>query len=70
MLERYVDSAHPGRALDVATGTGRNAVHLAAEGYEVDAVDQSRAGLEIARERAADRGAADRVTDSTLLRSP
>lgn len=61
MLERYVESVPPGRALDVATGTGRNAVYLAAEGYEVDAVDQSRAGLEITRERAADRSAGDRV---------
>jgi SAM-dependent methyltransferase len=60
-LERHVASVPPGRALDVATGTGRNAVYLAAEGYEVDAVDQSRAGLEITRERAADRGAADRM---------
>jgi SAM-dependent methyltransferase len=61
VLERYVDTFPDGRALDVATGTGRNAVFLAEQGYRVDAVDQSRAGLEIARENARDRGVADRI---------
>jgi tellurite methyltransferase len=31
----------PGRALDLATGNGRNAVYLAVKGYQVDAVDIS-----------------------------
>ncbi|MFB6082634.1 MAG: class I SAM-dependent methyltransferase [Halorientalis sp.] len=61
LLERYVDAFPAGRALDVATGTGRNAVFLAAEGYRVDALDQSRAGLEITRENARERGVADRL---------
>ncbi|PSP86342.1 SAM-dependent methyltransferase [Halobacteriales archaeon QS_1_68_17] len=61
VLERYVDAFPDGRALDVATGTGRNAVFLAAEGYAVDAVDQSREGLRIARANAAERGVADAV---------
>ena len=30
-----------GRALDVATGSGRNAIFLAMNGYEVDAIDYS-----------------------------
>ena len=61
LLKRYVESLPRGRALDVAAGTGRNAVFLADRGYRVDALDASRAGLEIARERAADRGVADRL---------
>ena len=61
LLKRYVESLPRGRALDVAAGTGRNAVFLADRGYRVDALDASRAGLEIARERAADRGAVDRL---------
>jgi SAM-dependent methyltransferase len=61
LLERYVDRLPDGRALDVAAGTGRNAVFLAEHGYEVDAVDRSRAGLEIATENAVDRGVADRL---------
>jgi len=61
VLRKYVESFPDGRALDVAAGTGRNAVFLASEGYEVDAIDQSRTGLEIARRNAADRGVEDRT---------
>lgn len=56
LLQRYVDALPTGRALDVATGTGRNAVFLADRGHRVDALDKSRAGLEITRDRAAARG--------------
>jgi SAM-dependent methyltransferase len=61
VLERYLDACPDGRALDIATGTGRNAVFLASEGYRVDALDQSREGLRTARENARDRSVADRV---------
>lgn len=61
VLCRFLDACPEGRALDVATGTGRNALYLAAQGYVVDAVDYSRAGLEIARENARDRSVADRI---------
>ncbi len=61
VLRAYSDQAPSGRALDVATGTGRNATFLASSGYEVDAIDQSREGLRIARQNAADRGVASRV---------
>ena len=61
LLERWADRLPDGRALDVATGTGRNAVYLAEQGYEVDAVDRSRVGLEITMGNASDRGVADRV---------
>ncbi len=62
VLRSYEPSIPDGRALDVATGTGRNAVFLATAGYEVDALDASREGLRITRERAAERGVADRLT--------
>jgi SAM-dependent methyltransferase len=55
-LERRIGTLPDGRALDVATGTGRNALFLAEHGYDVDAVDISEAGLERARDRAAQRG--------------
>lgn len=45
-----------GRALDVATGTGRNALFLADAGYEVDAVDVSDVALRAARDEAIARG--------------
>ncbi|MHC5906468.1 class I SAM-dependent methyltransferase [Streptomyces sp. S6] len=41
-----------GRALDLGCGPGRNARHLAAHGYRVDAVDLSPAAIEWAGERA------------------
>lgn len=56
LLREYVTAIPAGRALDVATGTGRNALFLADVGYTVDAIDQSRVGLKIAREEAARRG--------------
>lgn len=60
VLQRLVDTFPDGRALDVATGTGRISVYLAAQGYDVDALDQSGEGLRIARENAERRGVADR----------
>ncbi|MFW5963985.1 MAG: class I SAM-dependent methyltransferase, partial [Natronomonas sp.] len=61
VLRDYVESFPDGRALDVATGTGRNAVFLAESGYEVDALDQSREGLKITRESAAEVGVEERI---------
>ena len=45
-----------GRVLCLAEGEGRNAVHLAGLGYQVEAVDQSSAGLAKARSLATERG--------------
>jgi SAM-dependent methyltransferase len=47
-----------GRLLSLAEGEGRNAVYLAALGYEVTAVDSSSVGLRMAEELAAERGVA------------
>ncbi|WP_030566630.1 class I SAM-dependent methyltransferase [Streptomyces aureocirculatus] len=47
----------PGRALDLGCGPGRNALHLAAHGFAVDAVDVSPGALSWAGERARDAGA-------------
>lgn len=40
----------PGRVLDIGCGAGRNALHLAAAGFTVDAVDLSSAAIDWARE--------------------
>ncbi|ELZ53974.1 MULTISPECIES: class I SAM-dependent methyltransferase [Halorubrum] len=61
VLRAYEPSFPDGRALDVAAGTGRNAVFLADRGHKVDALDASKEGLEIVRERAAERGIGDRI---------
>ena len=42
----------PGRALDIATGKGRNALYLAERGFEVVAVDISNVALSAARRNA------------------
>lgn len=47
----------PGKALEVAMGQGRNAVYLAALGWDVTGIDISDEGLRIARENAASAGA-------------
>lgn len=61
VLRSYEPHIPDGRALDIATGTGRNAVFLAEAGYTVDALDASSEGLAIVSERAANRGIADRI---------
>lgn len=47
----------PGRALDLGCGPGRNALRLAALGFEVDAVDLSPAAIAWAEDRAREAGA-------------
>ncbi|MEY7850578.1 class I SAM-dependent methyltransferase [Natrarchaeobius sp. A-rgal3] len=55
ILRTLLEDCSEGRALDVATGLGRNAIALAEAGLRVDALDVSRAQLERARERAVSR---------------
>ena len=55
-LHEQADHLPKGRVLCLAEGQGRNAVWLAQRGYTVTAMDQSRVGLESARELAAQRG--------------
>lgn len=58
-LASYVERGliTPGRALDLGCGPGRNALHLASLGFEVDAVDLSPAAIAWARDRAREAGA-------------
>lgn len=46
----------PGRALDIATGKGRNALFLAEQGFTVDAIDISEVGLQQAQRHAEKQG--------------
>ncbi|MBN2783073.1 MAG: methyltransferase domain-containing protein, partial [Campylobacterales bacterium] len=41
ILEKYLELANVGNALDIACGLGRNSTFLAKKGFEVDAVDFS-----------------------------
>lgn len=51
-----------GHVLDVGGGAGRYAVWLAERGYEVTLVDPSEGQRDLAREKVAEHGVADRVT--------
>ena len=50
------DAMEPGRALDIGCGSGRDAVHLAGQGWQVTAVDVVDKALERARQRAVEEG--------------
>ncbi len=55
LLVETVKGKRPGTALDVAMGQGRNALHLAAQGWKVTGVDISDEGIRIAKEQAGKR---------------
>jgi 2-polyprenyl-3-methyl-5-hydroxy-6-metoxy-1,4-benzoquinol methylase len=52
VVQQIIDGLAPGTVLDLATGDGRNALYLAAHGWEVTAVDFSAEAIRIARTRA------------------
>jgi len=60
----------PGKALDLASGRGDNALYLAAEGWKVTAVDISEEALAQLRREAAHRGRAVRTLCQDLEKSP
>ena len=68
LLAAWIDRLPRGRALDVACGLGRNAIHLAAHGYAVDAMDISGVALAGARERAEAAGVAVNWIETDLDR--
>ena len=68
LLAAWIDRLPCGRALDVACGRGRNAIHLAANGYAVDAMDISEVALARARERADAEGVAVNWIEADLER--
>jgi ubiquinone/menaquinone biosynthesis C-methylase UbiE len=60
----------PGRALDIATGEGRNAVWLAEQGWTVTAVDFSATAIDKARRLAEQRGVEVAWAVADALRRP
>ena len=55
-LDDWLPHVPRGRALDLACGTGRNALRLAEQGFEVTAMDVSVVAIDRARATAAERG--------------
>ena len=56
LLVETAEKLPPGNALDLACGSGRNALWLAERGWSVTAVDGSPVAIEILRSRASERG--------------
>lgn len=65
-LVKFVDKLPKGRALDIATGEGRNAVYLAKKGFLVEGVDISVVGLRKARKLAAENGVKIQTVNADL----
>lgn len=55
-LKKHIRLLPKGKALDIASGEGRNAVFLAQHGFDVDAVDISERGLKKSRKLAQEKG--------------
>ena len=69
-LKKNIRLLPKGKALDIATGEGRNAVFLAQQGFEVDAVDISEKGLEKAQKLALKKGVKINTSLSDLDQYP
>ena len=69
-LVESADLLPRGRALDVAMGSGRNAIYLAKMGFEVEGVDTSREAIEEALERAQEEGVSIQTRVEDLEKIP
>ncbi len=56
LLTEWLSDGLPGKALDWASGTGRNALYLAEKGYDVTAIDISPLAIELAEQAAREKG--------------
>jgi len=55
-LKKHIHLLQKGKILDIASGEGRNAIFLARQGFDVDAVDISGVGLKKAQKLAGEFG--------------
>lgn len=67
-LVKHIDLLPKGRALDIATGEGRNAVFLAKKGFSVEGVDISAVGLKKAQKLASENGVKMQTVNADLNR--
>jgi 2-polyprenyl-3-methyl-5-hydroxy-6-metoxy-1,4-benzoquinol methylase len=65
-LVKVIDQLPKGRALDIATGEGRNAVYLAKKDFNVEGVDISNVGLRKAQKLAAENKVKIRTINADL----
>ena len=64
------DRLTPGRAVDLGSGTGRNAIYLAGHGWEAVGVEMSGYAVEVARRKAAAQGVPARFIEGDVTRLP
>ena len=64
LLTAAVEGVQPGRALNLACGSGRHALWLAARGWRVTAVDGAATALDLLLARAELNGCRDRIESS------
>ncbi|MBQ26604.1 MAG: dihydroneopterin aldolase [Nitrospiraceae bacterium] len=71
LLTEHLALIPPGRALDIATGKGRNALFLAQAGFQVNGVDRNREALAACEEKAKQLGLRDlSLNEIDLEQSP
>ena len=56
LLENWIEHIPRGKAIDIACGSGRNALFMAQAGFDVDAIDISSEGLKKAYDNARKQG--------------
>jgi tellurite methyltransferase len=66
LVERFLRDVEPGTALDLAAGTGRNAIWLANQGWDVTAVDGASTAIETLNKRALQSGVSVRTIVADL----
>jgi len=66
LVQRFLGVAQPGTALDLAAGTGRNAIWLARHGWDVTAVDGAPTAIETLNKYAAQSGVCVRTVLADL----
>jgi SAM-dependent methyltransferase len=64
------DRLGPGRAVDLGSGTGRNAIYLARHGWDAVGVEMAGHAVEVARRKASDQGAPVRFVQGDVTRLP
>jgi SAM-dependent methyltransferase len=69
LIARFIPGLKPGRALDLACGTGRHSLLLAKLGWDVTAVDGSAEALAVLRQHANGAGVAVKTVLADLQRS-
>jgi SAM-dependent methyltransferase len=60
----------PGRAVDLGSGTGRNAIYLARHGWDVVGVEMSGYAVEVSRRKATEQGAPARFVQGDVTKLP